>query len=196
MCAFCCGLEDFLGGSQSSQLQLAWLALNFGLVRWVMGSVGLSAVHLEEVALRSPTHISFALCTALSVLCSLSACVPPLSVSLCSLSYCHTSCVPSATTAGPGHWDAVPPSGLPIHLLSSTPHCPRVFPPPPAVEFPGALPASLYAFFLFSSLLLHSVTLTDYWWVIVSQWLAVWWGFPPGLYLWSEAEVLSVHEVG
>lgn len=91
MCAFCCGLEDFLGGSQSSQLQLAWLALNFGLVRWVMGSVGLSAVHLEEVALRSPTHISFALCTALSVLCSLSACVPPLSVSLCPLSYCHTS---------------------------------------------------------------------------------------------------------
>lgn len=58
---------------------------------------------------------------------------------------------------------AVPPSGLPIHLLSSPPHCPRVFPPPPAVEFPGVLPASLYAFFLFSSLLLHSVTLTDYW---------------------------------
>lgn len=108
----------------------------------------------------------------------------------------HLSCVPSATTAGPRHWDAVPPSGLPIHLLSSPPHCPRVFPPPPAVEFPGALPASLYAFFLFSSLLLHSVTLTDYWWVIVSQWLTVWWGFPPGLYLWSEAEVLSVHEVG
>lgn len=131
-----------------------------------MGNVGLSAVHLEEVALCSPTHISFALCTALSVLCSLSACVPPLSVSLCSLSYCHTSCVPSATTAGPGHWDAVPPSGLPIHLLSSPPHCPRVFPPPPAVEFPGALPASLYAFF---SLFLFVTPQCDSHWLLVSN---------------------------